>query len=78
MVFAANAADELVYRTGVAVWDRADPRKLISRTDEPVFAPEKQWESVGQVPSVVLVEGLVRRGGKFLFYYVSSGRRPSG
>jgi predicted GH43/DUF377 family glycosyl hydrolase len=58
-----------VYRTGVAVFDRADPRKLISRTDEPVFAPEKEWEKVGQVPNVVFVEGMVRWGRKFLFYY---------
>jgi beta-1,2-mannosidase len=64
-----GADDKLVYRTGVAVFDRADPRKLISRTDEPVFAPEKEWEKVGQVPNVVFVEGLVRWGGKFLFYY---------
>ena len=64
-----GADDKLVYRTGVAVFDRADPRKLISRTDEPVFAPEKEWEKVGQVPNVVFVEGLVKLGAKFLFYY---------
>jgi predicted GH43/DUF377 family glycosyl hydrolase len=64
-----GADDKLVYRTGVAVFDRADPRKLISRTDEPVFAPEKEWEKVGQVPNVVFVEGMVRWGRKFLFYY---------
>jgi predicted GH43/DUF377 family glycosyl hydrolase len=64
-----GADDKLVYRTGVAVFDRADPRKLISRTDEPVFSPEKEWEKVGQVPNVVFVEGIVKWGGKFLFYY---------
>ena len=64
-----GADDKLVYRTGVAVFDRADPRKLISRTDEPVFAPEKEWEKVGQVPNVVFVEGMVKWGGKFLSYY---------
>jgi predicted GH43/DUF377 family glycosyl hydrolase len=64
-----GADDQLVYRTGVAVFDRADPRKLISRTDEPVFAPEKEWEKAGQVPNVVFVEGMLRWGGKFLFYY---------
>jgi predicted GH43/DUF377 family glycosyl hydrolase len=64
-----GADDKLVYRTGVAVFDRADPRKLISRTDEPVFSPEKEWEKVGQVPNVVFVEGMVKWGGKLLFYY---------
>jgi predicted GH43/DUF377 family glycosyl hydrolase len=69
-----GADDKLVYRTGVAVFDRADPRKLISRTDEPVFAPEKEWEKVGQVPNVVFVEGMVKWGGKFLFYYGGADR----
>ena len=64
-----GAVDKLVYRPGVAVFDRADPRKVISRTDEPIFGPEKEWEKVGQVPNVVFVEGMVRLGGKFLFYY---------
>jgi predicted GH43/DUF377 family glycosyl hydrolase len=64
-----GADDKLVYRTGVAVFDRADPRKVISRTDEPIFAPEWEWEKVGQVPNVVFVEGMVMLGGKFLFYY---------
>lgn len=64
-----GADDKLVYRTGVAIFDRSDPRKVISRTDEPIFAPEKEWEKVGQVPNVVFVEGMVKRGGKFLFYY---------
>ncbi len=65
-----NGADgKLVYRTGVAVFDRTDPRKLISRTDEPIFAPEKEWEKSGQVPNVVFVEGMVKMGSKFLFYY---------
>jgi predicted GH43/DUF377 family glycosyl hydrolase len=64
-----GADDKLVYRTGVAVFDRADPRKVISRTDEPIFAPEKEWEKFGQVPNVVFVEGMVKRADKFLFYY---------
>ena len=64
-----GADDKLVYSTGVAVFDRKDPRKLISRTDEPVFGPEKEWEKVGQVPNVVFVEGMARLGGRWFFYY---------
>jgi predicted GH43/DUF377 family glycosyl hydrolase len=70
IVLVYNGADDsLVYRTGVAVFDRLDPRKLISRTDEPIFSPEKDWERVGQVPSVVFVEGMVQQGNRWLFYY---------
>jgi predicted GH43/DUF377 family glycosyl hydrolase len=70
IVLVYNGADEkLVYRTGIAVFDRTDPRKVISRSGEPVFAPEEEWEKVGQVPNVVFVEGMVKLGGRFLFYY---------
>src|SRR5438309_12104297 len=54
-----GADDQLVYRTAVAVFDRRDPRKLLYRSDAPLFAPEKPWEKVGQVPNVVFVEGMV-------------------
>ncbi len=64
-----GADDKLVYRTGVAVFDRKDPRKLLWRSSEPVFAPEKEWEKVGQVPNVVFVEGMIRRDERYLFYY---------
>ena len=64
-----GADDKLVYRTGVAVFDRRDPRKLLSRSDTPIFAPEKDWEKVGQVPNVVFVEGLVQNVDRFFFYY---------
>ncbi len=64
-----GADDKLVYRTGVAMFDRNDPRRVISRTDSPIFAPEKEWEKVGQVPNVVFVEGMVRKGDDYLFYY---------
>ena len=64
-----GADDKLVYRTGVAMFDRNNPRVLISRTDTPIFAPEKQWEKVGQVPNVVFVEGMLRQGKRYLFYY---------
>jgi predicted GH43/DUF377 family glycosyl hydrolase len=70
IVLIYNGADEkLVYRTGIAVFDRADPRKLLWRSDEPVFSPDKEWEKVGQVPNVVFVEGMVERNGRYFFYY---------
>jgi len=65
-----NGADDgLVYRTGWALFDRADPTRLLARSEAPIFAPERRWEREGQVPSVVFVEGLVREGRRWLFYY---------
>lgn len=64
-----GADDKLVYRTGIAVFDRNDPRKLIWRSTAPIFAPEKDWEKVGQVPNVVFVEGMFQQKARYLFYY---------
>lgn len=64
-----GADDKLVYRTGVARFDRKDPRRLLARTDTPIFAPETTWEKAGQVPNVVFVEGMVRQGARWLLYY---------
>jgi len=64
-----GADDRLVYRTGWALFDRTDPTRVLARSDTPVFAPERDWERAGQVPNVVFVEGLVREGRRWLFYY---------
>ena len=70
MVLIYNGADDkLVYRMAVAIFDRKDPRKVLYRSEKPIFAPDKDWEKVGQVPNVVFVEGMVRRGDSYLFYY---------
>lgn len=64
-----GADDKLVYKTGWALFDRRDPTKLIARSDNPIFQPELEWERVGQVPNVVFVEGMIRDGKRWLFYY---------
>ena len=64
-----GADDKLVYRTAVAIFDRKDPRKLLYRSEQPIFAPEKEWEKAGQVPNVVFVEGMAQRGDRYMFYY---------
>jgi len=64
-----GADDKLVYRTGMAVFDRNDPAKLLWRSDTPAFTPEKDWEKTGQVPNVVFIEGIMRQRGRYLFYY---------
>jgi predicted GH43/DUF377 family glycosyl hydrolase len=71
IVLVYNGADDsLVYRTGIAVFDRHDPRKVLYRSDQPVFGPELEWEQHGQVPNVVFVEGMLTMpGGRSFFYY---------
>jgi len=64
-----GADDKLIYSTGWVLFDKNNPTKVLARSDEPIFAPEKEWEKVGQVPNVVFVEGMVRDGNRWLFYY---------
>jgi predicted GH43/DUF377 family glycosyl hydrolase len=64
-----GADDQLVYRVGWALFDRTDPTRLVARSEGPVFSPERAWELQGQVPRVVFVEGLVRDGARWFFYY---------
>jgi len=64
-----SADDKLVYSTGWVLFDKKDPTKVRARSEERVFAPDKDWERVGQVPNVVFVEGMVRDGKRWLFYY---------
>jgi beta-1,2-mannosidase len=73
-----GADDKLVYRTAVAIFDRNDPRKLLHRSDVPIFAPEKEWEKVGQVPNVVFVEGLVQMTQKSFFFYYGAADKCVG
>ena len=73
-----GADDHLVYRTAIAVFDRHDPRKLVWRSEEPIFFPEKDWEKVGQVPNVVFVEGMAKQGERYLFYYGAADKYVGG
>lgn len=70
IVLVYNGADDnLVYRTGIAIFDRHDPSKLLWRGEHAVFGPELEWEKLGQVPNVVFVEGTAKVEGRYLFYY---------
>ena len=71
-----GADDTLAYRTGWALFDRHDPTRLLARADQPIFAPETDWEKhnaskdVHQAPNVVFVEGIVKdKKGGFRVYY---------
>jgi beta-1,2-mannosidase len=64
-----GADDKLRYQTGIVIFDRNDPARLLSRSDQPVFSPQRQWEKAGQVPNVVFVEGMAEKDGRYLLYY---------
>lgn len=64
-----GADDNNLYSTGWVLFDKNDPTKVLARSEKPVFSPGPEWEKVGQVPNVVFVEGMVRDGKRWLFYY---------
>lgn len=64
------------YQSGLAVFRKDDPTRLLYRSSKPVFSPETQWEkensssTVHQVPNVVFPQGIVPDGkGGYLVYY---------
>lgn len=62
-------AERPVYRLGVALLTRDDPRKVVERAAEWIFAPETDYEQRGLVPNVVYTCGALRRGDEVWMYY---------
>jgi predicted GH43/DUF377 family glycosyl hydrolase len=80
-----NGADEqLVYRPGWALFDLRDPRKLIARAGQPFAHPNLPWETNGNVPNVVFLEGAIplstteSHGLQLLGYYGAADKRIGG
>lgn len=64
-----SADDNLVYRTGQALFDINDPTKLLERSDDYFLAPDSELEVEGQIPNVVFIEGLARLNDTWFLYY---------
>ena len=58
-----------IYRLGLALLDRDDPRRLIRRCDEWVFGPREPYEVVGDVGNVVFPCGWILDGEDVRLYY---------
>jgi beta-1,2-mannosidase len=64
----AYAAD--VYTAYQALLDPEDPGRLLARTDEPFFLPERDYERTGQYAAgTTFLEGLAPVGDRWLLYY---------
>lgn len=62
-------ADMPIYRLGLALLDRSDPRRVLARSSEWVFAPEAEYEIHGLLPNVVFTCGTISRGDEVWMYY---------
>jgi predicted GH43/DUF377 family glycosyl hydrolase len=58
-----------VYRAGAALFDLADPRKLIARLPYPLISPEEDYELHGHVSHVVFPTGTSVFHGRLYIYY---------
>jgi len=60
-----------LYRLGLALLDLDDPRRVLRRSDEWVFAPELPYERQGDVAGVVFPCGwtLDKTSGEIRLYY---------
>ncbi len=57
------------YSAGQVLFDKADPGKIIDRSEKNFFTPEKPYEMNGQVNNVCFLEGLVLFKGTDYLYY---------
>jgi beta-1,2-mannosidase len=57
------------YAAGQILSNKNDPTKVIDRSDENFFHPDKDYEITGQVNNVCFLEGLVFFKGKWFLYY---------
>jgi predicted GH43/DUF377 family glycosyl hydrolase len=59
-----------VYADGQALFDAADPTKLLARSDKPFFQPELPWEKTGQYAAgTTFIEGLALFHQRWFLYY---------
>jgi predicted GH43/DUF377 family glycosyl hydrolase len=58
-----------VYRLGLALLDKEDPRKVLARASQWVLAPETDYEQHGLVPNVVYTCGALIRSDEVWMYY---------
>ena len=58
-----------IYRLGLALLDIDDPTRVIARSDEWVFGPEKDYELFGDVDKVVFPCGWVAEDDEVRLYY---------
>ncbi len=68
-------ASGAIYRLGLALLDLEMPTKVIARSDEWVFEPERDYELFGDVDKVVFPCGWVETNGEVRIYYGAADSR---
>ncbi len=61
--------DQKHFTIKAMVLQKNNPKKILSRTDEELLAPEKSYEKVGIVPDIVFPSGVIVRDDHLSVYY---------
>ena len=69
LLYHAVCQPGFIYKVGAMLLDYEDPRKIIARSDEPIFEPEAPYELEGVVPNVVFPCGSVIIDDTIYMYY---------
>ena len=69
ILFYHGVSEDCHYSLGAALLDLKNPINVLSRTNEAILCPEKEYEIEGQVPNVVFPCGHVCRGEVIYHYY---------
>ncbi|MBO9659246.1 MAG: hypothetical protein J7527_10520, partial [Chitinophagaceae bacterium] len=67
--FGDKALADGTYAAGQILLDKNDPFKVVDRSENYFFKPEKDYEITGQVNNVCFIEGLVPFKNKWFLYY---------
>jgi len=57
------------YSLGVALLDKANPERILHRSDKPILTPVEGYECIGDVPNVVFSCGNVQIDDQVIIYY---------
>ncbi len=64
-----GVSHDSIYRVGAVLLDLKNPKKIIGRTDHPIFEPETVYEKNGDVSNVVFPCGAVLIKNDIFIYY---------
>ena len=61
--------DKGKFSTGLAIFDKKNPARLLKRFEKPILEPTEYWEKFGKVNNIVFASGFIKFRNKWLLYY---------
>ena len=77
LIYHGVSGKDHFYRVGMVMLDLNDPSKIVARTKDFVFEPEKDYELDGVWAGCVFPTGIIEKDGKYFIYYGSADKYVS-